>query len=128
LLFQDSFTAMKKKGTKTDMPGRKVIDQEKDNLNGYPAYPAGEDIYDKYRKEKDINPEDTSKTKEIIEKNINGIYNEKDFNDDVSGSDLDIPGSELDDDQEINGSEDEENNYYSLGGDDHNDLDEDDGE
>jgi len=34
--------------------------------------------------------------------------------------DLDIPGSELDDHQENIGSEDEENNYYSLGGEDHN--------
>jgi hypothetical protein len=33
----------------------------------------------------------------------------------MTGSDLDVPGSELDDDQEIIGSEDEENNYYSLG-------------
>jgi len=53
--------------------------------------------------------------------------NEKDFEDDMSGGDLDIPGSELDDQQESIGSEDEENNYYSLGGDDHNDLDEDKG-
>jgi hypothetical protein len=51
--------------------------------------------------------------------------NEKDFDDDMSGSDLDVPGSELDDQQESVGSEDEENNYYSLGGDDHNDLEED---
>jgi hypothetical protein len=42
-----------------------------------------------------------------------------------SGSDLDIPGAELDDELEMIGSEDEENDYYSLGGDDHNDLDED---
>jgi hypothetical protein len=48
-----------------------------------------------------------------------------DGKDELYGSDLDIPGSELDDDQEDIGSEDEENNYYSLGGDDHNDLDED---
>jgi len=48
-----------------------------------------------------------------------------DGKDELYGSDLDIPGSELDDDQEITGNEDEENNYYSLGGDDHNDLDED---
>jgi hypothetical protein len=34
----------------------------------------------------------------------------------------------LDDEQEKNGSEDEENNYYSLGGDGHNDLDEDKGD
>ena len=45
----------------------------------------------------------------------------------MTGSDLDIPGSELDKELEITGSEDEENNYYSLGGDDHNDLDEDKG-
>jgi hypothetical protein len=49
--------------------------------------------------------------------------------DDESGeNDLDIPGSELDDIQEDIGSEDEENNYYSLGGDDHIDLEEDQGE
>jgi len=45
----------------------------------------------------------------------------------VSGADLDVPGAELDDAQEQIGSEDEENNYYSIGGDNHNDLDEDNG-
>ena len=39
---------------------------------------------------------------------------EKSFFDDVSGGDLDIPGSELDDAQEEIGSEDEENNGYSM--------------
>jgi hypothetical protein len=39
--------------------------------------------------------------------------------------DLDIPGSELDDKDEELGEEDEENNYYSLGGDRHEDLEED---
>jgi hypothetical protein len=95
---------------------------------GYPEYPASEDIYSKYQKEKEINPEDITKSKDIIKKDKVGSNNEKDFNDDVSGSDLDIPGSELDDQQEIIGSEDEENNYYSLGGDDHIDLEEDKGE
>ncbi|GAO41588.1 hypothetical protein [Flavihumibacter petaseus] len=33
------------------------------------------------------------------------------------GDTLDVPGSELDDDMEDIGEEDEENNYYSLGGD-----------
>lgn len=42
-----------------------------------------------------------------------------------SGADLDVPGAELDDADENIGEEDEENNYYSLGGDDHNDLEED---
>jgi hypothetical protein len=47
---------------------------------------------------------------------------------DFTAKDLDIPGSELDDASEANGSEDEENNSYSIGGDDHNDLEENKGE
>jgi hypothetical protein len=34
--------------------------------------------------------------------------------------DLDVPGAEMDDDDEIYGNEDEENNFYSLGGDEKN--------
>ena len=44
---------------------------------------------------------------------------------DFAGKDMDVPGSELDDDPEANCSEDEENNSYSLGGDNHEDLEED---
>ncbi|HKZ38053.1 MAG TPA: hypothetical protein VJ184_10400 [Chryseolinea sp.] len=44
---------------------------------------------------------------------------------DFAGDDLDIPGSEEDDAQEAIGSEDEENNSYSLGSDRHTDLEED---
>jgi hypothetical protein len=40
---------------------------------------------------------------------------------DMAGEDLDVPGSELDDERESIGSEDEENNSYSLGGDAHED-------
>ncbi|MEX2235183.1 MAG: hypothetical protein WD824_23675 [Cyclobacteriaceae bacterium] len=40
---------------------------------------------------------------------------------DMAGKDLDIPGAELDDENEAIGSEDEENNSYSLGGDAHED-------
>jgi hypothetical protein len=40
-------------------------------------------------------------------------------------SDLDIPGSELDDENEELGEEDEENNYYSLGGERHESQEED---
>lgn len=43
--------------------------------------------------------------------------NEEGFEDDVTGGDLDVPGSEEDDYDESTGEEDEENNYYSLGGD-----------
>ncbi len=41
---------------------------------------------------------------------------------DFAGEDLDVPGSELDDEAERTGNEDEENNIYSLGGENHEDL------
>jgi hypothetical protein len=43
---------------------------------------------------------------------------------DNTGADLDVPGSESDDGNENVGSEDEENNYYSLGGDNKENLEE----
>jgi len=43
-----------------------------------------------------------------------------------SGKDLDVPGTEDDDENEEIGEEDEENNEYSLGGDNHDDIPEDD--
>lgn len=100
-------------------------EKENDSPSGYPSYPAKEDIYEKSQEQKDLNPEDLSKKKSPNEES--GSWNEKAFVDDKSGGDLDVPGSELDDQQESVGSEDEENNYYSLGGDNHNDLDEDKG-
>jgi hypothetical protein len=42
----------------------------------------------------------------------------------LTGDDLDVPGDELDDLNEDLGEEDEENNYYSLGGDNHESLEE----
>ena len=46
--------------------------------------------------------------------------------DEVSNEDdLDVPGSDLDDENEELGEEDEENNYYSIGGDRHENLEED---
>jgi hypothetical protein len=99
----------------------------KKELPGYPLYPASEDIFNKSKEEGNMNPEDISKTKESSEHEHAGKNIEKDFSDDLSGGDLDVPGSELDDEQEKIGNEDEENNYYSLGGDGHNDLEEDNG-
>lgn len=43
---------------------------------------------------------------------------------DMDEEDLDVPGSEEDDQNEEIGAEDEENNYYSLGGDAHENLEE----
>ena len=46
-------------------------------------------------------------------------FDSRDLRDELQriGDDLDIPGEELDDANEALGEEDEENNYYSLGGD-----------
>jgi len=76
-------------------------DQEQKRIFGDPVYGAEEDIYSQAKKET-LKSDDTSS----FEKG------------------LDVPGSELDDADERIGEEDEENNYYSLGGDDHNDLEE----
>jgi len=97
---------------------KKKIVQKKIVFPEYPVYPVDEDLYAQSKEEKEIDPEQISNTKQYAE---SGSNNEKDFEDDVTGEDLDVPGSELDDNQEEIGSEDEENNYYSLGGDNHDD-------
>ena len=51
--------------------------------------------------------------------------NEGSFNNDITGTDLDVPGADEDDEDEEIGEEDEENNEYSLGGDNHDDIPED---
>lgn len=48
--------------------------------------------------------------------------NEGSFKNNVTATDLDVPGSEDDDADEETGEEDEENNEYSLGGDNHDDI------
>nr|WP_199000100.1 hypothetical protein [Flavobacterium sp. ASV13] len=84
-------------------------DQIKKNLEEL-DYPSNEDIYNQEDKLEDIDPEDIS-----TDKTINQENHEWKQNSDKLGNDLDVPGSELDDDQEEIGSEDEENNYYSEG-------------
>lgn len=88
-------------------------------------YPKEDDVYHKSVIESDIDPDNLASLKSMNESDLIEKDNEGDFSEDKSGDDLDIPGSELDDKQEEVGSEDEENNYYSIGGDNHNDLDED---
>ena len=115
---------MKKKIKKLE-PFENIPEKEKvDDPEGYPLYPDSEDIYEKFQEETDVNPEDVSKTKAA---NSTNASRRKELDNEVSEKDLDIPGAELDDAQEAIGNEDEENNYYSLGGDNHNDLEEDNG-
>ncbi len=104
----------KKPSPKPDVPD--------DGLPASLLYGPEEDIYTKSKKVENINPDDNS----VITDNPvdETAMNEKGFEDDLSGSDLDVPGAELDDSNEEIGEEDEENNYYSLGGDNHDDLEE----
>lgn len=85
----------------------------KPKIYGDPEYAASDDIYRQGEKVGSIDPDDDPKPRKKKSKNK------------LTGEDLDVPGGELDDADEKIGEEDEENNYYSLGGDDHNDLEED---
>lgn len=110
-------------------PPEEQANKSTDDTEGYPLYPPSEDIYNKYEEVKSIDPED------LLEKRIPvpdpqpevdpDTEELKELGDDIMGTDLDVPGADLDDDLEEIGSEDEENNYYSLGGDNHKDLEED---
>jgi hypothetical protein len=111
---------MENKNSQTDLHAQQTDKKEKKGRSEYPLYPAGNNILNISKKEGNINPENISKTKESSN---NGKRSEKDFIEDHSGSDSDVPGSELDDELEKIGSEDEEDYYYSLGGDDYNNLD-----
>ncbi len=77
------------------------------------GYDTKDDIYNKANNEVNIDPENTSSNK---------ITNEYELDDNDLGNGIDVPGAELDDAQEKIGAEDEENNYYSLGLDNHNEL------
>lgn len=105
-----------------DFENKGESNKSEDEFPGYPKYAPSEDIYSQFKELQDIDPEDVGRVK--VSNEFPNTMNEKDFNDDLVGDDLDVPGSELDDMAEEVGNEDEENNYYSIGGDNHNDLEE----
>ena len=123
--YYNSLAELLSEYSKTHLTVDEKVNARSSGNDGYLSYPPSEDIYNEGIEEGDLDPENPSKTKTPNEPA--GTPNEKDFKADKSGDDLDVPGSELDDDQERLGSEDEENNYYSLGADNHNDLEEDKG-
>lgn len=98
------------------------LPEERQNFSGYPFYPPSEDTYAQDQLDAAINPDDGLSQKAPNEKGQHP--NELAYPLGHSAEDLDIPGTELDDSQEAICSEDEENNYYSIGGDAHDALDE----
>lgn len=102
----------------------KNTDSSKEFFKDKFDYPPKEDIYNQGKKVASINNDDEL----VVDKGLptsndrNETYEETPLHNaesNLEGESLDVPGSELDDQQESIGSEDEENNYYSLGGDNH---------
>lgn len=98
---------------------QKIADDQARDLSDYPHDPDN----------------DANVTKEDLE-NLGDVYGDQDMGEDESTGNarvdeldnqegLDIPGAELDNEGEEIGAEDEENNYYSLGGERHEDLEND---
>jgi len=113
------------KKSQNSPPPYQIGNVEKYDIQEYKLYPENDDIYNRYKEEEELDPEDISKVKKTSPDDEVPSDIDLEFNEALVGSDLDIPGTEMDDEQEMTGNEDEENNYYSLGGDDHNNLDED---
>ncbi len=95
---------------------------EENSLN-YSLYPSSEDIYNKEKKEGEVKPDVDADIVDPLTKIVD--WHDNEFDPDSKRNSLDVPGAELDDKAEEIGEEDEENNYYSIGGDNHNNLEED---
>jgi hypothetical protein len=119
---------MKERDNSMSLTTRRTGKDENNNLRGYPLYSAGEDFYSKYQEDKDVDPENILLVEDSAGNEKNTTISTLDSENPSSVGNLDVPGAELDDELEEIGSEDEENNYYSIGGDDHLDLEEDQGE
>jgi hypothetical protein len=105
-----------------EMDKKQHIGIAKDDSSNGLSYPANEDIYNRPKKEADANTDDPL-VSTMQNKDFDATVNREDGEFSVMYG-LDVPGAELDDEMEKIGSEDEENNYYSLGLDNHNDLEE----
>lgn len=127
--------------------------ESQDEFPGYPHYPAEEDIVRRAKRvNMNLDEEDptaASPSSEAADKRQGDAagdvtredlkaLNSNDYDAegedavlldrvypvDFTGQDLDVPGADLDDAEELRGNEDEENNLYSLGGENHEDLEE----
>ncbi len=117
--------------------GKEQIPEEKDSiLDGAAIAPISDNDTDVTAEDLDIlNAAENGSTEDdasLIESGLDDVDDDgeplNESTSDLSGSDLDVPGSEDDDSDEILGEEDEENNSYSLGGDNHESLEENQGD
>lgn len=87
-----------------------IENEKQTNLLGYALYPPNEDILNNNQQQLDI---DLDKIAELKEQNETKLIIDDGLNDNYLENDMDMPGVELDDEDEAIGSEDEENNNYS---------------
>jgi len=116
-------------------PFNDTMDDRDDEVNivsGTDADVTLEDLHILQSSEQNM---DTGDSRNLIHSALDNVDDEGDpLNEDgsiidtLTGEDLDIPGSDDDDIDEQIGEEDEENNYYSLGGDLHENQEENKGE
>lgn len=96
-------------GNRNVAPENNMQNEESDDLNMSSGNEA------------DVDEDDLA----VLNSSNDEIGTPQNVSDEDINTDLDVPGSELDDDSENIGEEDEENNYYSLGGDRHESQEED---
>lgn len=111
----------KEQTDKPQPPGMEEQERKREKtFPGYPVYPPEEDIMNQGNKE-DLDVESLTRSdRGRGPKQVPPKHRRPEEEDE-----LDIPGAELDNDEEEIGTEDEENNFYSLGGERHEDLEED---
>ena len=76
---------------------------DSEELYGYPEYSEDDDIYNKDREESEIDPENVYDTKDSFYEEASTEHTDN----------IDITGSVMDDDLNMN-NEDEENTYYGI--------------
>lgn len=128
---QEKKKIMKEDIDKADLPRKDDKSQKGEHLEGYPHYPKSEDIYNKYEEEEEIDPNDTSKEKFYAGNNadrqqeLDKIVGKDNLRTKAQGLDVPGPYSNEEEDEDSTEIEDEENQFFSLGGDRHEDLEED---
>ncbi|CAL1521094.1 hypothetical protein [Chitinophaga sp. MM2321] len=118
---------------KKDKPDDKIKNkhpEEDKDFPGYPEYPAGEDIMNTKNRDKEVDLDMDEVTRSFRHNSDLSPGKSKGpakSDEQEETWKQDKTGAELDDEEEAIGEEDEENNIYSLGGDRHADLEEDNG-
>jgi hypothetical protein len=92
------------------------------DLDGDSQYDSQTDISPKFEEEQDLTQAQIERFND--ENETSAGFSFRGVRKDDIDNDLDVPGAEMDNNDEEIGHEDEENNYYSIGGDDHNSLEE----